>query len=325
MKKIWFKIRLFFIYLFQGLRNADKIAFSGQKENLDTLVGGIEQEVEANSVYKDLLKGELTQEVIELRHEMYFAERESHKYVYSGNGTAKKLNKIFNLPENSIEQSDGNKVLLVQPNKEDPESLSAYNLDTNTADYMKTIKWDFGTKTKRHFNINVERDFLPRYQIERYATMLVVKESPVEGKNIIDIYIPQYRKQFDNVQKMFLKELEKIYIGETRSEILDFKAIWFITYNAYGVDNSIYYEFDNILFDNIIKFDGSYVLRFIANSADVHDLLDDVYDKSAAKKFEEHAPRENRTYDVSIDLAKQGKDDYNIEEASNLLKGMKNE
>lgn len=324
MKKLWLKIRIFFVYLFQGLYNADKIAFSAQKDGLDSLVGGIEQEVEKNSVYKDLLRGELTQEVIELRHEMYFTERESHKYVYAGNGTVKKMNNIFDIPSTSIEQSDGNKIILIQPNKEDPESLSAYNLDNNTADYMKTIKWDFGTKTKRHFNICIERDFLPRYAIERYATQLVLKESPVNGKNVIDIYIPKYRKQFDNIQKMFLKEMEKIYMGETRTEILDFKAIWFITNNAYGVDNSIYYEFDNILFDNIIEFDGNYIFRFVVNCVESKDLLDTIYDSMTAKKFEEHAPRENRNYDITIDLVKEGKEDYNITEAQGLLNELNN-
>ena len=50
---------------------------------------------EENNVLHDLLRGEVTQEVRELRHEMYYAERESHKYKYTGNGTAVKKNSLY--------------------------------------------------------------------------------------------------------------------------------------------------------------------------------------------------------------------------------------
>ena len=75
MKRLWAKIKIFFFYLFAGMKNANDVAFTGQKDVEAGDGSGIEQQKEVNSVYKDLLRGELTQEVIELRHEMYFAER----------------------------------------------------------------------------------------------------------------------------------------------------------------------------------------------------------------------------------------------------------
>ena len=94
MEKIWINIRIFFTLLFNGFKNANDIAFTGNKDTHVANGSSIEQQKEVQNVYKDMLKGELTQEVIELRHEMYFAERASKKYKYTGNGRAIKQNNI---------------------------------------------------------------------------------------------------------------------------------------------------------------------------------------------------------------------------------------
>lgn len=324
LTKIYAKIQLFFTYLFYGLKNADNIAFNAQKNNLDNNIGGVEQQAEENNVLKDLLKGELTQEAIELRHEMYFAERASHNFVYTGNGTAKKMNSLYSFSKESIEQEDVNKIILVQPNREDPESLAAYGIDSEKEN--NTIKgWDYGTKKKRNFDINIERDFLPRFALEKYVTQLVLKESYTEGKYIIDLYVPMYRKQFDNIQKMFLKQMENIYIGNTQNDILEFNALWFVTANAIGEPNSIYYEFDTPIFDNIIKFNGSYILRFVMNLVERHDMLDDIYDKTTDNKIQNKERRKNSTYNATIDLTTPKiEDDYNLDEAKELYENFLN-
>ena len=69
----------------------------------------------------------LTQEVIELRHEMYFAERASKKYKYTGNGRAVKMNDIIKYNGN-LETSDGLDISIVQENKEDVGSLLDYEI-----------------------------------------------------------------------------------------------------------------------------------------------------------------------------------------------------
>ena len=46
LTKIYTNIRLFFTYLFYGLKNADNIGFNAQKNNLDNNIGGIEQQAE---------------------------------------------------------------------------------------------------------------------------------------------------------------------------------------------------------------------------------------------------------------------------------------
>ena len=134
-----------------------------------------------------------------------------------------------------------------------------------------------------------------------------------------------YRKQFDNIQKMFLKQIENIYIGNTQNDILDFKTLWFITANAIGEPNSIYYEFDKPIFDNIIKFNGSYILRFVMNLVEKHDMLDDIYDEKTDNKIINKERRKNSTYNATIDLTTTKiKDDYDIDEAKKLYNNFLN-
>ena len=91
-KKIKRYIQIAFYSLFYGMRSADKLLSTSNTDNeIDANgIGGIEQQQEQQSVYKDLLNGVVTEQVRQLRHEMYYAERKSREYQYGGGGTAKK-------------------------------------------------------------------------------------------------------------------------------------------------------------------------------------------------------------------------------------------
>ena len=259
MKKLWLNIRIFFTLLFKGLKNANDIAFTGNK---DTDVGNgssIEQQKEVQSVYKDMLKGEITQEVIELRHEMYFAERASKKYRYTGNGRAVKMNDIIKY-NGDLETSDGLDISIVQENKEDVGSLldyEIYNIGNEVALGEKS-QGDLSKSRQKKFTINIKRDFLAKFNIEQYTEKIVIKQLN-DDESIIDIYVNQYMKQFNNIHKLFLKQIEQIYTGDIRNDIIEFNSISFITNNAYGAEDLLEYEFNNIQFENIIRFNEFYI------------------------------------------------------------------
>jgi hypothetical protein len=320
MKKIWLNIKIFFTLLFNGLKNANDIAFTGNKDTNIGTGSSIEQQKEVQNVYKDMLKGELTQEVIELRHEMYFAERASKKYKYTGNGRAVKQNNI-NEYKGKLEESDGLEVSLVQENKEDPGSLmdfGIYNMGVDVS-YEKKVDERLRNIRQRKFTINIGRDFTPRFNLENYTSKIVLKLLN-ENETMFDIYISKYVKQFDNVHKIFLKQIEQIYIGDTRNDILDFKTLDFITYKAYGADDLLEFEFKDIQFENIIKFDEFYVLRFIGKNVKYgNDLLNDIYDERTAKLNEEHAPRNNNMFEWNLAL-EDIEENNKADEAINLIK-----
>ena len=307
IKKIYNKIRSFFFYIFWGLKSADKIAF-GTKEDSSNAGTVLEQQNEQNSVYKDLLKGEVTQEVKELRHEMYFSERKSHKYKYIGNGVVTKKNEIFDYP-GKIDKTDGFPLQILQPNIEDTGTLSE---NLSEADYR--------IKNKKEFTIDIERDFIPRFRLEEFTNKLVVKRIN-ENAVMLDFYTPIYKSQFNTIHKLFLKELEKIYMGDVRTDVIDFKQVEFISFRAFGTDDLKKYTYNNIEFDNILIFDGHYVIKFTADIVnDGEDLINEFYCKEEEEKSRIHAPRnENeQTIDFLTALYK-AEDKYDYEQAKELI------
>jgi hypothetical protein len=308
LKKIRHWLFTLGFHLFSGLRSADKKAF-GAKDTSDSGDGGnIEVQDEENSVLHDLLRGEVTQEVRELRHEMYYAERESHKYKYTGNGTAVKKNNLYSDNLKSLENSEDLKIILFQYNQEDTGGLSD-NLSAN----------DYRLKDHREFTLKIGRNFTPRFRIEEFTEKFVLKAAD-ETHVLIDLYVTKYESQFNRRHRPFLNEIERIYQGDVQSEVISFDTLSFTTYRAYGADDLIEYHFKNIHFENIVEYEGYYVLKFLAEEGeDTSDIVKEFYDDKAAKKFEEHAPRHSGNTLNIMNVTNKVEKKYDVDEAERLL------
>ena len=322
MKKLLAKIKILFHYLFVGMRAADTEITTGARD-ISGDGSAIEQKKEQDSLYSALLRGEVTQDVREARHEMYYAERKSHDYVYNGGGHAKK-NEVFEYDGNA-EKSDGRKILIVQDNYQDQASIEEYGIDVGKvnesgASIYEAIKHE--DVAKKEYTFKITRDFVPKFKIEEFIKKVVVKE--YGEKNILDIYVSKYPVEFDRRSRMFVNMMHEIYEGYTRSEIIDFKTLSFISKNAYGTDDLKLYSYGNFEFHDIIDFDGNYVLRFVCTPEENGtDLIAEFYDETADRKSREHAPRENATmnFENAADIA--ARDAYDAETASKLISGIK--
>ena len=88
MMRVLDKIKGFFMAIPFGMKAGDDILTTS---NTDVDGGdSIHQQVEHKIIWNDLLKGELTQEVEELRYETFKSEEMSNEYQYIGNGQAVK-------------------------------------------------------------------------------------------------------------------------------------------------------------------------------------------------------------------------------------------
>lgn len=327
MKKLWNKLRIFLVSIAWGMRGADKLISTSNKENEGGDLAGIEQHKAEENVYANLLRGEVTQEVKEFRHEMYYAERKSHEYVYAGGGHAVKRNKIFDYQGN-VERSDGYKIQIVQENREDPSSLIENGIYSQGEEFelSEKAKGDLKEKDKRDFTIKINRDFMPSFRLEQYASKIVVKRVDEENA-ILDIYTWSDRRQFDNRHKLFLSAINKILNGDRRSDIIDFKELEFITYNAYGSDDLKHYAYKDVNFIDIIPFDGNFVLRFSAKIAiDGDDLIQEFYNEIADQKSKNHEARKNAP-EISIEsvLEANEAENYDFDQAQELMDELKNE
>lgn len=319
LKKFLVNIKIFFHYLFIGMRSADtEMTTGGKTASADG--SAIEQKKEQDSLYAALLRGEVTQEVKEARHEMYYAERRSHDYIYNGGGHAKKLDGMFDYDGN-VERSDGHRVLIVQDNYQDQASIDEYGIDEgHVKDYgseiYKSIKME--DIAKKEFTIKIVRDFIPKFRIEEFTKKIVVKD--LEEKRILDIYVSKYPVEFNRRSRMFVNMIEEIYQGNVRSELLDFKTLSFISRNAYGTDDLKLYSFGEFEFRDIIDYDGNYVLRFVCvPEINGEDLIEEFYDETAQKKSDERARRKNATMDFDTAAEIVARDSYDAVTAEKLL------
>lgn len=326
LNKVFNSLKLTWYYLIQGLIAADKTIVNSQKEDASSNTV-ITQEQQQKSVLQDLLRGEVTEEVKELRYEMYHVERESRKYEYSGGGHAKKRNELFDYP-GKLETSDGLEIKLVQNNSPIVKSLIdegivCHGEDVNI-DNSFNGKFQINRDVEQEYRVKIERDFIPRFMLERYITKVVVKDAD-ETHVVLDIYVPQYRGQYDNISKLFQSELKKIYEGNSRSDLLSFTSLEFATRNCYGSEDSFVFKYNKPVFHNIIKFDGDYVLRFYCEvEINGEDELAVYYHKETAEKFEKCAPRENATVDFEVLEGLERMKQYDSSEEEALLEEMRN-
>ncbi len=278
IRKMARSIRLSAIYIFYGLKSADKVIVGSDTASNNSNGGTIEVTDEADSVYKDLLKGEITQEVMELRHEMYYSERESHKYRYIGNGVVEKRNDIFDKRFEGIENEDNLEILLVQINNEDTGGVK---------EALEIGNW-------REFDLKIERNFIPKFRIEEFVNKLVVKKLD-DTHVMLDMYTTQYKDKYNVRNTLFVIEVEKIYMGDTDTTTLAFDNLSFVTRKSWGVPDLVKYSYKSITFDNIIRYNGDYILKFIAEiDVNGEDILDEFYNEEAARKNREHERRKNK-------------------------------
>ena len=73
-----------------GMKGANNVIISQNSSNQTDNVGVV-QSIQENRLSKDLLKGEVTQQVEELRYKDYKVYNESKKYKYLGDGNATKI------------------------------------------------------------------------------------------------------------------------------------------------------------------------------------------------------------------------------------------
>lgn len=309
-KKLYLRLYTFWFNLFRGLHYADRKAF-GQTSNSVNGNTSIEVQDEQDSVYNALLRGELTQEVKELRHEMYFAERKSHEYEYAGNGRVKKKSVFSDFSD--VDTEEGYSVYLLHHNSEDCGNLSE-NVITEEFD---------GNKEKRDFSFSLEMDFTPRFRLEEFAEKIVVaRKDEKPNECIIDIYFSSYQKQFDRRHRMFLNEIKRIYEGDTRSEIIDFNSLSFMSFKTTGCDDFKRFMFYGFEYDKCILSNNEYILRFkCIIGIDGQDMLDEYYDEIAQKKSDAHEMRKNGgTIKFGTAIEIQEEDDYDVDSAEKLFK-----
>ena len=304
MKKFLLKAYSFLFYLFKGLHRADEIVM-GDKESALSPDASIEQQQEQDSVWQDLLKGELTERVKTLRYSTAHASRESKNYEFvSGTLGAKKRSGLLDF-KGSVSRNDDEVIILVQDNNR----TTAFKDEKNGGkDYI----------------IRFIYDFIPKINLSSYVTKLVIKEN-TNGFKVIDFYFSKYLERYNNVHKFFKAEIERIMNGNWRSQILETNSVRFETFNAFGEHDGVTCLVEGLKFIGTDEFDGSYILRYTYDRLIKDDFIHTVYDENAEKKYLNKEKRDGFVHNISFDLDKQAKEEEEKEYNEKLSELLRNE
>ena len=271
INKIKRNIQIFFYSWFYGMKSTEDKMFH-QTGLTNSTGSSIIKEVDNQRVSKALLKGEVTQQVEELRYRTYKVDKESKGFEYYAPTLALKKDKQ-DTKFMKYDNSDGLELITIQPNDILVETVG------------ETLEQVGGRGKRTQYRIKIKRNFVPRYKIEEYITRLDVKKLD-ESHVILDIYVSKYPNDKDFKSKGFVREIEKIRDEKIKSDILDYEEISFITHHAYKLNDMIKFVFKNIWFREVIEFDGHYVLKFKASlKQDTLDLTKKYFSKTMEEKY----------------------------------------
>lgn len=293
LKKVYQKFRKYIIYLIFGFRNTEIKTLTSIGESSDGDTINISQEVNDQRVSKALLKGEVTQQVEELRYRTYKIDRESKQYEYFSPTLAKKRDRDDSKFV-EYENAENLEVITIQYNEQNIETVE---------NALKRVEYKDGkfmyVEPVKQYTIEINREYVTRYRLEEFLKRLVVKK--IDGNFVLlDFYISEYVDDKNLISKGFITEINKIMYGKTNNDIIDISSVHFITNHAYKQNDMLEYEFNNLNFIKIIRYDGNYILKFKAKVVkNGIDLTDKYFCREMDNKY-----KNNEKKDLVLDFTK---------------------
>ena len=241
----------------------------------------VSQEVNENRVSKALLRGEVTQQVEELRYRTYLVDREAKKFEFFSPTLAKKRSQKQDSKFVKYENSENLEVITIQPNFPKVETVTDMLDQVDKKDGKRIEYW-----------VSCKRDFIPRFRIEEYTARVAVRKID-ENDVMLDFYVSKYPVENDVKSIYFVKEVEEILNNNKRSDILDIKQVDFTTSHAFKLDDMMQFRFEFLRYRGIAEFDGYYVVKFRAKpTINGKDLTEQYYSATMDEKYKTNAKKE---------------------------------
>ena len=267
-----------------ALANVEKNAI-GQKGN--ELENNINQEQRntQGTLADSLVNGVITADVENLRWRMYKILEAAQAYktnVTFENGKEVidyvKNNKNISLIKTKIDTFDDYKLEMVVNN--DPIVIGSFDLlDDDNIIYNNKPIINYNEKGEEisatHGEIKgvssyvnrskrpiiIGRESLPKFLIEDYTKKLNVRIIN-ETERLLEFYVSSYPDEENRNTRLLISDIKKAITAPRHYNMLDIKEIGFITFDTIGVNNYLMYQYDNVVFDKIIEFNGFYVIKF---------------------------------------------------------------
>ena len=267
--KKWFNKKFSTLLIVVG--NVEKDSLNQKSDELE---GGVNkfQKIGQGTLMDNLIKGEVTQEVEDLRWRNYKVLKNSEGLTADINGDEIKVKKrekysamlrkvkIDDFDSYPLEISfDNNKITLSTYDVIDKSVFSVETLDKNSLGVIK--KSDHDSNTKRSKPLKVFREDLHRFKIEDYTNKLNIRD--IDGKNkLIEFYVSEYPDKYNKKTNLFISQIKKAKNNPRLCDFLGINEIEFIGDKTPGARDLHKYKYKINVFDKIIKYDGHYVIKF---------------------------------------------------------------
>lgn len=264
MKNILRKIK-FFIYTFFNSLKSTEIEVLTSNTDGDNSDNGIHKAVHNERVSHHLLKGEVSQEVVDLRYRDYTVSANAKNLKYTPNGQVVKIKNNANASKFVVKNRDLSLSIL--------DSISFYN--SKQFENTHTIK--------------ISYNVIPRFKIEKTCTIMKVDINKQQ-------LILHFSKHFNvyNQDKPFVNELKKLsetYLDIKRHEFNEINEINFISFKINGVDDYIKYCFKELVLDQIKESEKEYFLIYKFGLYETENLIDKFYSQEMDEKYKNKEPK----------------------------------
>lgn len=267
------KISNFFTKLFYGLgfgmKNAENEMFISK--NSSNFESSYVQQIKEQNVGKDLLKGEVTQEVEDLRYSTYKVYKESNNYEYLGDGIAIKKD---------VKKIDINNLSFVQKNKLFCQSV------------LETL--DDVDEEKDKFTLVIVYNTTSRFRLERFIEYVFV--NIINGVATITFKFARHYDIKTPMTRMFYNELEKLVNNERHNEIFNdnLKSLCFTTYKAQGENDFVMYVFDYLQPLKYEVFDSYINVSYQTQVFNREDLTSKYFSQNQQEKYDMHSVKNTK-------------------------------
>lgn len=246
--------------------NVEKNALGGEKNSLSDGIG-FERFQESNRLSYGLIKGELTQQVQELRWRMYkiLGETENIKTEIVGtyiDAEGDVRNKTI-----SYKHQKNIDNITLEPSDEYPLEMVVHNdsISIGFTDALTDNEEDYGKYEKIEKTILINREFPSKINLEQYADKLMIRTIN-EKEKLLELYVSKYTDEFDRKTVFLISELKKCINNPRSTNIIEITGLGFVSTNTtVGTSQNNLFEYEITSFDKIVDFNGYYVIKFKSN------------------------------------------------------------
>jgi len=294
MKKItnWFKRQMAALAL--ATASVERDTLNQTSKELEGIIGH-EQKYNQGTLADALDRGEITQEVKELRWRMFKVLEASDKMLISSLSVdeegyhtldVKKVDPVamqVRLRKVKIDDFDDYPLEMVIDNKEVTlggmdvinDEMKIYDLEERKANIKEVSgvttttlgvidSESYHSSIRGEKPIKVIRDLRPKFEIEKYTKKLNVRKIN-DSEKLLEFYVSIYPDEYDRTSRMFLSELKRVIKNPRVSDMIEISGVGFTTYKSIGVKDFHQYQYKITGFDKIVEFNGHYVIKFKAD------------------------------------------------------------